>query len=85
VVPDLIDQLELDAGTRLVQMHVPEAMVGRALRELDLPKRFGVMVLAIKGPQLRVAPPADTVLAKDDVLLLLGPQEATVRLENWAP
>jgi trk system potassium uptake protein len=85
VTPDLIDQLELEPGTHLVQMHVPEAMVGRMLRDLDLPKRFGVMVLAIKGQRVRVAPPADTVLAPGDVLLLLGPEEATARLETWEP
>jgi trk system potassium uptake protein TrkA len=85
VAPDLIDMLELEPGTHLVQMHVPDAMVGRSLKELDLPNRFGVMVVAIKGQRLRVAPPADLVLAEGDVLLLLGPEAATARLEAWEP
>jgi trk system potassium uptake protein TrkA len=85
VAPDLIDQLELGPDSHLMQMHVPDAMEGRTLRELDLTNRFGVIVLAVKGQRMRVAPPADTVLAQGDVLLLLGPPEATARLEAWEP
>ncbi len=83
--PDLIDQLELEPGTSLLQMHVPDAMVGRSLRDLNLPGRFGVMVLGIKNQSLRVVPPADTVLQHGDMLLLLGPDEATSKLEAWEP
>ncbi len=83
--PDLIDQLELDPGTSVLQMHVPDAMVGRSLRDLNLPARFGVIVLAIKNHGMRVAPPADAVLAAGDVLLLLGPDAATTKLEDWEP
>jgi trk system potassium uptake protein len=83
--PDLIDQLDLEPGTSLVQMHVPEAMVGRDLRTLNLSGRFGVIVLAIKGQRLLVAPPAETVLQATDMLLLLGPDGATAKLEAWEP
>jgi trk system potassium uptake protein TrkA len=85
VAPDLIDELELDPATRLVQMRVPDALVGRTLRELDLPKRFGVMVMGIKNQTMRVVPSADAVLNAGDVLLLLGPAEAAARLEAWEP
>lgn len=85
VAPDLIDQLDLGPDSHLVQMHVPDAMVGRTLRTLDLTNQFGVVVLAVKGQRLRVAPPADTALAAGDVLLLLGPADATTRLEAWEP
>ena len=85
VAPDLIDQLELGPDSHLVQMHVPDAMVGRTLGALDLTNRLGVIVVAVKGQRLRVAPPADTVLAAGDVLLLLGPEAATARLEAWEP
>jgi trk system potassium uptake protein len=81
VAPDLIDQLELDPNTHLMQMHVPDGLVGRTLRELDLTNRLGVIVLAVKGQRVRTAPAADTVLAEGDVLLLLGPEEATAKLE----
>lgn len=85
VAPDLIDQLELGPDSHLVQMHVPDAMVGRTLGALDLTNRLGVIVVAVKGQRLRVAPPADTVLAAGDVLLLLGPEAAIARLEAWEP
>jgi trk system potassium uptake protein TrkA len=85
VAPDLIDELELDPATRLVQMRVPDALVGRTLRELDLPKRFGVMVMGIKNQTMRVVPSADAVLNAGDVLLLLGPAESAARLEAWEP
>lgn len=83
--PDLIDQLELDPGTSVLQMRVPAAMAGRSLRELNLTGHFGVIVLGIKGQRLRVAPPADTVLHGGDTLLLLGPDDASAKLEDWKP
>ena len=39
VAPDLIDQLELGPDSHLVQMHVPDAMVGRTLGALTYPRR----------------------------------------------
>lgn len=85
VAPDLINELELDPNTHLVQMRVPDALIGHTLRELDLPKRFGVMVMGIKNQSMRVVPSADAVLNAGDVLLLLGPAEAAARLETWVP
>jgi trk system potassium uptake protein len=85
VAPDLIDQLELGPDSNLVQMRVPDAMVGQTLRALDLTNRFGVVVLAVKGQHVRTAPSADMVLADGDVLVLLGPDDATARVEAWKP
>jgi trk system potassium uptake protein TrkA len=85
VVPDLIDALELEPGYGVAQMSVPEGLVGHTLRDLDLTGRFGVIVLAIKGQRLRVAPRADEVLAAGDVLLALGSDDAIEKLETWEP
>ncbi len=84
-IPDLIDRLELEPGMSLTQMHVPDALVGRSLRDLNLTGRFQVLVLGIKGDRLRVAPGPDEVLAAGDVLLLLGTDEMIAKLEAWEP
>lgn len=79
------DYVELppDFAVRLVP--VPPALAGRTLAEARLPQTSGVRVLEIKreeraGVAERVIPEADTVLRRDDQLIVLGPHEALDRL-----
>lgn len=79
------DYVELppDFAVRLVP--VPEELVGRTLAEAHLPQTSGVRILEIKredalGNEQRVIPEADTVLGRDDEMIVLGPHEALERL-----
>ena len=73
VRPNLIERLELDDQTGIDEIKVPEAFVGRSLRDLNLRKNYLVNVLAA-GPakRLTVNPPAKYILAEDHVLVVMG-------------
>ncbi|HEX5760351.1 MAG TPA: chloride channel protein [Thermoanaerobaculia bacterium] len=74
------DYVELppDFAVRLVP--VPEELVGKTLAEANLPQTIGARVIEIKRNgrtgEERVIPDAQTVLARGDELVLLGPTAA---------
>lgn len=80
------DYVELppDFAVRLVP--VPEELVGKTLAEARLPQELGARVIEIKrsGPRgdERVIPDAQTVLARGDELILLGPTETLETLRT---
>jgi uncharacterized protein with PhoU and TrkA domain len=69
-------------------MSAPEPLVGRRLSDLQLPRRYGVNVVAIRrveGGQGRlVLPQAELVIQSTDVLVLVGPPGAAPRLSGRA-
>ena len=81
VRPNLIERLELDDKTGIDEIKVPEAFVGRSLRELNLRKNYLVNVLAA-GPTkgLKVNPPASYVLETGHVLVVMGLMENLQKL-----
>ena len=81
VRPNMIERLELDDRTGIDEIKVPEAFVGRSLRELNLRKNYFVNVLAA-GPakRLTVNPPAKYVLGEDHVLVVMGSMEDLQKL-----
>ena len=79
--PNLIERLELDDQTGIDEIKVPEAFIGKSLRDLNLRKNFLVNVLAA-GPakRLTVNPPAKYVLEEDHVLVVMGLMEDLQKL-----
>ncbi len=70
-----------DAELRL-RVPVPRRVIvasaqaaGRTLRDIDLSKRFRVLVKAVERGATRIDPNADTILLKEDVVELLGPRD----------
>ncbi len=81
VRPNLIERLELDDQTGIDEIKVPEAFVGRSLRDLNLRKNYFVNVLAAGPAQLlTVNPPAKYILEKDHVLVVMGSMEDLQKL-----
>tara|TARA_Y100001968_G_scaffold134165_1_gene122425 strand:- start:3577 stop:4281 length:705 start_codon:yes stop_codon:yes gene_type:complete len=83
VRPNLIERLELDEQTGIDEIKVPEAFVGRSLRELNLRKNYLVNVLAA-GPAkcLKVNPPAKYILEEDHVLVVMGSMDDLQKLSQ---
>jgi trk system potassium uptake protein TrkA len=84
--PNLVDYLPITEGYSVEQMTVPQSMIGKALEQLELPRRFGVRVIAIRdsdapdsSPQM---PTGATVLSDGDQLVLLGKNENLARFES---
>jgi CBS domain-containing protein len=81
------DYFELPAREQMAKLPVPHELVGRALRETGLRERYGISVIAIQrmdasGQETRVAPRADTVLRRGDVLVVMGEEGAVERLRG---
>jgi trk system potassium uptake protein TrkA len=83
VRPNLLERLRLDDRNSIEEIKVPQAFVGRSLRDLNLRKSYSVNVLAA-GPanQLMVNPPASHVLKEDEVLVVMGSADALEALPS---
>ena len=77
VRPNLLEQLRLDDRNCIEEIKVPDTFVGHSLRDLNLRKHYNVSVLAA-GPagKLDVNPPASHVLAKGELLVVMGSEDA---------
>jgi trk system potassium uptake protein TrkA len=84
-VRSIVEYMPLAADSSLVELKTPDGFVGRTLAELELPRRFGVLVVAVKrGDALTLGPRAEQRIAPDDVLVLVGRDEDIDRLGREA-
>ena len=83
VRPNLLDRLRLDDSNSIEEIRVPEPFIGHSLRDINLRKNYNVSVLAA-GPdnQLTVNPPASHVLAKGELLVVMGATEDLAELPS---
>ena len=76
--PMVFDQVEVGPGYAILEVAAPRMLCRRSLAQSDIRAQHGVTVIAIKpvgGGTRRetiVAPPADTVIAEGDVLVVIG-------------
>lgn len=76
----ILDYIELDKGHSIVEVSIPRAWVGKTLGQLDVRRKHGVNILALKrGGKINMSIQADTVLAADCTLLVLGETNALRR------
>lgn len=70
---NLLDTTELTSDYSMADVGVLKSWVGKNLKELNLRKKYGVNVIAIKrSGALSINPSADDPTQKDDVFVLLG-------------
>jgi trk system potassium uptake protein TrkA len=67
-------EMLLGQDVLLTEVDTPEEFLGKTLGELSLPRRFKVMVVAVRKPSTRsvVLPDADTRLEEGDGLVLVS-------------
>jgi CBS domain-containing protein len=80
--------LGLPEDSQVKVVHVPSALVGRTLRELDIRARFGITVLAVRSfrynPESDSDIPApDRVLKRNETLVIVGRHRDIQRLLRW--
>jgi trk system potassium uptake protein TrkA len=88
VLPNVIDYIELSSDFSIIEVPAPEAFIGRNLRQLELRPRYGVTLIAVKrrttpsAPLVtNIAPAADEVIQRGDVLALLGGNDRLNQLD----
>ncbi len=70
---DILDIIEISPEYTVQEFKAKKEFIGKTLSELDLRKKYGVAVLAIKREsQMIILPDADEKIRKEDVLLAAG-------------
>lgn len=78
----LLNYVPLGSGFSLQEMAVPEKWVGRSLRELQLPRRNGISVVAVHdmlADQIQPVPDPDAPLKESDTLIVAGTDESLAK------
>jgi trk system potassium uptake protein TrkA len=71
----LLNYVQLGADFSIQEMAVPDAWVGSSLRQLELPRRFRISVIAVHDvltDEILPVPDPDAPLTESDTLLIAG-------------
>lgn len=83
ISPNILDYIELSEDYSIVEIHVTPRIVGKSLRDLDIRAKYGCNVMAIKTQdRMNIAPRAEDVIQKDDVLVVVGSNEDLRKFER---
>ena len=70
---EFIDLVELSKEFSMVEMPVPEAWIGRSLRELDVRGSYGLNIIGVKrGDDLKVNLNPENPMEKEMTLVIVG-------------
>lgn len=73
LVGGFIEEIPIAEDYSVFEIHAPERFYNKSLKELDLRKRYGITVLAIKrGEGILVNPSGDEKVMPKDILVVLG-------------
>lgn len=73
--PNVIDFLPIDPEYSLLEIEVPESLIGRQLLDADLRRRFGIWVVGVKDAmtaKLTMFPDGQFLFRADQMLLVVG-------------
>ena len=69
----IFDYIEIDQQHAIFEVEVPEGWIGKSVGELDIRRKFGINILAIKNAGKKdVSIMPDTILSSDVSILVLG-------------
>jgi trk system potassium uptake protein TrkA len=70
---NILEQIELSPDYSIIELITPKDFIGKSLVELGVRKKMGVTVLAIRhNDEIIVAPTANQVIHRGDILVVLG-------------
>lgn len=79
----ILDYIELSSDYSIMEVKAFEDWVGKDLKSLNLRKKYGINVIAIKnGEKINLNPAADDKVCKDNVIVAIGSKEALNSLEG---
>jgi len=80
---NILDYIELAADYSIMEIVAPEKWLDRSLMEINIRAKYGVSVMAIKhGEDINVAPSANTVIHRGDVLVVVGSNDDLQRVQE---
>ena len=69
----ILDYIELDSEHAIIEIAVPEKWIGKTVVELDVRKKHGINIMAVKRDgkmNLKITP--QTIVSQNDTVLMLG-------------
>ncbi len=79
----VLDYIELSPDLSIVEVEVPEKLLGKTLLETDLRSKYEINVVAIKrGADLLVSPLPSERFAPDDIIVVVGSRKGIEKLEE---
>ncbi|SFS30420.1 potassium channel family protein [Marininema halotolerans] len=83
ISPNILDYIELAEDYSIIEISAGDYFDGKSLEQLDVRSLFGCNVMAIKsGKRINIAPMANDVIHKGDVLVVIGHNDDLLRLEK---
>ena len=80
---NLFDAIELTSEYSIADIDILGSWIGKSLKELNLRKKYGVNVVAIRrGGALVINPDADAPVQKNDIFVLLGLNNTLKRIAS---
>lgn len=82
--PNMIDHIPLAPEYSIVEMATPDEFVGKTLKELELRRKYGVVVIAVKNvlfDTFDLVPDADMKIKPDTVLVAIGKEADLKRIK----
>ena len=74
----VIDYIELSPDYSIIDVATPDDFVGKTLKQLQLPKKQGILVIAVRNVMkdgIQLLPPADYVFEPDSIMTVIGRYE----------
>ena len=85
VSSNILDFIELSSDYSILEITALDQWADKTLKELALPTKYGINVMAIKrGKRINVSPYADDVIDKGDILVVIGSTEDITKIEKSA-
>jgi trk system potassium uptake protein len=85
VFPDVLDVIRLSDQVGVVEVAAPEGFIGKAIKDLELRKKYRLQVLAIQNPlsgKSEILPSPDYVFKADDIMVVLGVPDDLMKFEK---
>lgn len=80
--PNVVDFLPIDPEYSLIEIAVPDELVGKTLQEANLRQRYGISVVGVKDVlrnRMMLIPGGDHKMSDDQILLVIGRREDLTR------
>jgi len=84
IAPTIIDMIEISEDDSIVEVNVPEEMVDKSIKEINLHARYGITIVALRrdsGEKTIISPVAEEIIQIDDIIIAIGKNTALKKLE----
>lgn len=83
VSANILDYIELSPDYSIVEIAAIDEWENKTLKELRLPTKYGINIMAIKQTDsMNVSPKADDIIKSGDILIVLGSNQDLNKLEK---